>query len=171
MIATLSRRARGKSWLLGRVVSFCLRRAHTLAGSREMPRFVAALLLAQVRAHLWSAGEELASKGRLSQAADVFFLTLAEAREALAGTDLQATIDERQAAYTQECRRRHVPLVLLSDGTQPSALPQPATLTEGVLRGTAASPGIVTARARVILDPQEAELVPGEILVAPSTDP
>ena len=171
MIAVLSRRARGKNWLLGRVVGFCLRRAHTLAGSREMPRFVAALLLAQVRAHLWFAGEELASKGRLSQAADVFFLTLAEARKALAGTDLQATIDERRAAYTQECRRRHVPLVLLSDGTQPSVQPQRAALTEGVLRGTAAARGRATARARVIRDPQEAELVPGEILVAPSTDP
>jgi pyruvate,water dikinase len=171
MIAALSRRARGKSWLLGRVVGFCLRRAHTLAGSREMPRFAAALLLAQVRAHLRSAGEEFASKGRLSQAADVFFLTLPEAHEVLAGRDLQTTIDERRAAYTQECRRRHVPLVLLSDGTQPSVLPQRATLTEGVMRGTAASPGIATARARVILDPQHAELAPGEILVAPSIDP
>ena len=41
----------------------------------------------------------------------------------------------------------------------------------GVLSGTPASAGTVTARARVILDPQGAHLEPGEILVAPSTDP
>ena len=37
--------------------------------------------------------------------------------------------------------------------------------------GTPASAGTVTAAARVILDPIGAHLEPGEILVAPSTDP
>ena len=32
-------------------------------------------------------------------------------------------------------------------------------------------PGIVTAQARVVLDPTGARLEPGEVLVAPSTDP
>ncbi len=40
-----------------------------------------------------------------------------------------------------------------------------------MLRGTPASPGIITGQARVILDPTGAHLEPGEILVAPSTDP
>lgn len=44
-------------------------------------------------------------------------------------------------------------------------------MREGALRGTPASPGVVTARARVIRSPQGARLAPGEILVAPSTDP
>jgi rifampicin phosphotransferase len=42
---------------------------------------------------------------------------------------------------------------------------------EGVLYGTPASGGVVTEKARVILDPGGARLEPGEILVAPSTDP
>jgi pyruvate,water dikinase len=37
--------------------------------------------------------------------------------------------------------------------------------------GTAASAGTVTGHARVVLDPTGAHLQPGEILVAPSTDP
>jgi pyruvate,water dikinase len=41
----------------------------------------------------------------------------------------------------------------------------------GILQGTPASGGVATARARVILDPTGAHLKPGEILVAPSTDP
>jgi rifampicin phosphotransferase len=37
--------------------------------------------------------------------------------------------------------------------------------------GTPASAGRVSGTARVILDPSGAQLLPGEILVAPSTDP
>jgi len=37
--------------------------------------------------------------------------------------------------------------------------------------GSPASAGVVTSRARVVLDPVGAYLEPGEILVAPSTDP
>ena len=39
------------------------------------------------------------------------------------------------------------------------------------MRGSPASPGVVTGRARVIRSPNGAHIEPGEILVAPSTDP
>ena len=39
------------------------------------------------------------------------------------------------------------------------------------LRGIGCCPGTVRARARVILDPRQAVIEPGEILVAPRTDP
>jgi len=62
--------------------------------------------------------------------------------------------------------------VLLSDGTEPEAGALAAAIAaHGALAGTAASAGTVTAAARVILDPVGATLEPGEILVAPSTDP
>jgi phosphoenolpyruvate synthase/pyruvate phosphate dikinase len=62
--------------------------------------------------------------------------------------------------------------VLLSDGTEVEALqPAAATASDGALTGSPASTGSVTAAARVILDPVGAHLEPGEILVAPSTDP
>ena len=171
MVATLSRRAVQQHWLRGRLAGFCLRRAHTLAGFREMTRFVAALVLARARALLLPVGEELLQTGRLSQSEDIFFLTLPEVREALAGADLRAEIRERRAAYAKELTRRHVPLVLLSDGTEPSAQSQGTPLASGALQGAPASPGMVTGTARVILDPQGATLSPGEILVAPTTDP
>jgi pyruvate,water dikinase len=63
-----------------------------------------------------------------------------------------------------------VPRILLSDGTEPEALATP-TAVEGALVGVPASAGEVTGRARVVLDPSDAHLEPGEILVAPSTDP
>jgi rifampicin phosphotransferase len=73
----------------------------------------------------------------------------------------------RRAAYERELRRRHVPRLLLSDGTEPT----PSLPEDALLRGTPASPGTVTAPARVLLVPDGATLEPGEVLVAPSTDP
>ena len=61
--------------------------------------------------------------------------------------------------------------MLLSDGTEPTVSSQASSLAEGTLKGSPASPGIVTAQARVVLDPTGARLEPGEVLVAPSTGP
>jgi rifampicin phosphotransferase len=96
---------------------------------------------------------------------------LPEAHAALDGANVRSTVRERRTRYDQERVRRHVPLVLLSDGTEPTIESAAPASADYVLRGTAASPGRVTAPARVILDPHAAQLAQGEILVAPSTDP
>jgi phosphoenolpyruvate synthase/pyruvate phosphate dikinase len=168
MVAELTRRARGKGRIRGALVRFLLKRARALAGLREVPKYYAVVLLTRARELLLEVGEELARDGRLESAGDVYFVTLPEARAALAGKDLRSVVRERRAVYDREVKRRHVPRILLSDGTEPEA---PGETAEGALRGTAASPGMVSAEARVILDPSSAVLEPGEILVAPSTDP
>ncbi|MBA2533684.1 MAG: phosphoenolpyruvate synthase, partial [Rubrobacter sp.] len=170
MVAGLTHRAAGKGRLRGALVGFLLRRARELLGLREMPKFCIVLLLARTREHLLAVGEELARSGRLENAEDVFFVSILEARAALAGEDLIPLVRGRRAVYEREIGRRHVPRLLLSDGTEPAPEPHSVT-TDGVLSGTPASGGVVTAKARVILDPGEAGLEPGEILVAPSTDP
>jgi pyruvate,water dikinase len=171
MLAELTHRARRASWMRGLLVGFFLRRARALGGLREMPRFTLALLLAQARALLSPVGDALVQAGQLDHAGDLFFLSLPEIRIALDGTDFRSTVRERRAQYDQERVRRRVPLVLLSDGTEPTIETAAAEAAKQVLRGTAASPGRVTAPARVILDPHAAQLAQGEILVAPSTDP
>jgi len=170
MIATLVSRARCTNWVRGLLTDFFLHRAHVLAGMREMPRFCASLLLAQAREHIMRMGEQLVQIGLLAQAEDIFLLTLSEMREVQTLSDLRTQIEERRALYAREQGRRHVPLIMLSDGTEPAST-QPRNEVAAGLRGTPASPGIVTAPARVILDPHQAHLEPGEILVAPSTDP
>jgi rifampicin phosphotransferase len=169
MVSELTRRASRKGRLKGALVGFLLRRARALAGLREMPKFFVVLVLARARALLLEVGEEMARSERLESAGDVFFVTLAEAYSALAGNDLRPAVRERRADYERELKRRRVPRVLLSDGTEPCAEAPPDYA--GALRGSPASPGTVTAKARVILDPTGARLEPGEILVAPSTDP
>jgi phosphohistidine swiveling domain-containing protein len=171
MVAELIRRATRKSRRLGLLVKFCLKRTRALVGLREKPKYCIVLVLARARQLLWPVGETLAQAGRLEAAEDIFFLTPQEARAALNGTDMRQTVCKRHADYEQELKRRHIPRVLLSDGTEPAAQTQSTTTTGEILQGTPASPGSVTALARVILNPTGAKLAPGEILVAPSTDP
>jgi pyruvate,water dikinase len=166
----LSRRAQRVSRLRGLLVGFFLRRARALGGLREMPRFALALLLAQARTVLSPVGEALVQAGRLEHAADLSLLSFPEIHAALDGADMRNNVRERRAQYEGERTRRHVPLVLLSDGTEPMIESATRTSAEQ-LRGTPASSGHVTGLARVMRDPHAANLAQGEILVTPSTDP
>ncbi|MEU8245092.1 PEP/pyruvate-binding domain-containing protein [Nonomuraea sp. NPDC048916] len=168
-MAAIVARARRRGRLRAALTRFALRRTRTYAGLRELPKFYLVQVLAGLRRSLLAVGEHLAATGVLGSADDVFFLTIEEARAALSGGDLHDLVAERRAGYERETRRRHVPRVMLSDGTEPEALSAPAA--EGALTGSAASAGTVTGPARVVLDPVGAHLEPGEILVCPSTDP
>jgi len=171
MVQTLVGRARRRSALRGRIVAFALDRARRLAGLRELPKYDIVVALAAVRRELQAVGDELARRGTIAASDDIFFLDLVEARDALKGGGLHDLVAQRRQAYETELRRRHVPRVLLSDGTEPEAEALATGGGDGALVGTAASAGVVTAVARVILEPVGAHLEPGEILVAPSTDP
>jgi rifampicin phosphotransferase len=167
MVAALLGRVRGPRSLLLR---FFLSRQQALMGSRELPKYtLIRRLFTPVRELLKPVGVELAGAGRLEAPDDIYFLTLAEARQAVSGADLRDAVAERRATHVRELTRRHIPRVLLSDGTDAEVAL--VDVPDGALRGSPASPGTVTARARVILTPHGARLEPGEILVAPSTDP
>ncbi|HEY8599860.1 MAG TPA: PEP/pyruvate-binding domain-containing protein, partial [Thermomicrobiales bacterium] len=170
MVAIVAGRAGQRGRLRGALVGIALRRARALAGLREMPKNYVVLVLAEVRALLLPVGAELADAGRLAAPDDIFFLTLPEMYAAIGGVDQRALVRERRATHAQEQKRRHLPRILLSDGTEPTG--EAAVAADvGALTGTPASAGTVTATARVILDPTGARLEPGEILVVPSTDP
>jgi rifampicin phosphotransferase len=171
-VATLTARARLRGRTRGAVVGFALDRTRQLAGLRELPKYDLVLVLDRVRTLLTSIGADLASDGVLARADDVFFLSLADVRDALDDRrPRQDVVAERRQSHERETARRHVPRVLLSDGTEPEAVAAGPAVAEGALRGTAASAGTVTGRARVVLEPTGAQLEPGEVLVAPSTDP
>ena len=176
--------ARGRGRLRGAVVRAALRRARLFAGLRELPKYQIVVGLAEVRHQLQQVGTALADAGSIAAPDDVFFLDFSEARQGLDGrradnpdnpADLRNLVARRREAYARELGRRHVPRLLLSDGTEPEAVPVArsgaAPQVAGTLSGSPASAGVVSADARVILDPVGAHLEPGEILVAPSTDP
>lgn len=172
-VARLVARARAKSPLHAKLVRTALDRTRRFAGMRELPKYNLVLGLASAREQLFLVGAELAEAGRIERAEDIFFLDLNEVETALAGNKLHQLVEDRRADYAQELRRRHIPRVLLSDGTEPEATATAGGTAgaPGTLSGSPASAGIITAPARVILDPVGAHLEPGEILVAPSTDP
>lgn len=181
--------ARSRGRLRGMVVRAALRRARLFAGLRELPKYQIVVGLAEVRHQLQQVGAALAAAGSIADPDDIFFLDFSEARQGLNGRktgapggdnaadaqDLRSLVTRRREAYALELERRHVPRVLLSDGTEPEAVPSGGQGAEpavpGTLSGSPASAGTVSSTARVILDPVGAHLEPGEILVAPSTDP
>jgi len=150
---------------------FVFGRVRALGGVRESPKFYGVMVLTHCRRLLLKAGAELAAAGRLEAAEDIFLLTLVEARQGVAGTDQRELAAARKAERGREIARRRLPRVLLSDGTclygdTPAKAPAGAGL-----QGSAASPGVYSGRARVVLEPAGAHIEPGEVLVAPFTDP
>jgi pyruvate,water dikinase len=170
MIETLAGRAGMRSRPRAWCVRFALKRARQLAGLREFPKYLAVATVAAARRELALAGEEMVHRGSIKNADDIFFLDFKEAREGIRGRDLRELVVRRRQDYETELRRRHIPNVLLSDGTQPE-IPSAPGGAAPEFAGTPASAGMVTGIARVIMDPVGAHLEPGEILVAPSTDP
>ena len=166
MIKTLASRVHGPRRA---ILRFFLGRVRLLGGLREQPKFQIMRVFALGHALIAPVGAELAERGLLDAPDDAFFLTLPELRRAIAGEDLRGTLVDRRALYRREQGRRHVPRVLLSDGTD--AETEIAAPTDGAIRGTPASPGIARGIAHVIRSPVGARLEPGEVLVAPSTDP
>jgi phosphohistidine swiveling domain-containing protein len=170
-IRDLVERTRARSRLRARLVALCLRRARQLSGLRELPKFYIVLALAAMHRQLLLIGTELANTGTIAAADDVFFLDSDELRVGLRGAELKGIVRDRRRLYDNELRRRRIPRLLLSDGTDVEAAMMAKSPASGALAGTPASAGTATGKVRVIMNPVGAHLEPGEILVAPSTDP
>ncbi|MBI5946838.1 MAG: hypothetical protein HY875_01710 [Chloroflexi bacterium] len=139
---------------------------------------------ATVRRPSIALGRKLATSGEIEAADDVFFLHLAEVDaygngEALPGRD---EIARRKAAFAswQEVLPprflgQAVPegvLANIPELRQLTGLGVLASTEPGILRGNGSSRGVVRARARVVLDLDDAERVePGDVLVCPFTAP
>ncbi|MFD9947444.1 PEP/pyruvate-binding domain-containing protein [Nonomuraea sp. NPDC059023] len=171
-LEVLARRARRNRPVRGRLATFLMRRSRELTGLREIGKFAWLPALQAARRQLLLIGDDLVARGLLERADDIMFLDLSEAGAAVhEGADQRGLTARRRAEYTRELRRHAVPGALLSDGTDVETLVPHGPAEEGVLTGMAGAAGRATGRARVIRDPAGAHIEPGEILVAPTTDP
>lgn len=171
-LTTRLRVTRG-GWIKARLAKFFASRMRQLLGMRENPKFFAVRLFNLIRQELLSCGKELAADGEIDKADDLFFLTYKELDELAKGGGspvLRERIVSRRHAYDLEMHRRQIPRLLLSDGRAFYAGIQ-AAAGANTLAGSPVSPGSVEGNTRVVLNPHQAGLLPGEIMVCPGTDP
>lgn len=147
---------------------------------RENLRFERTRLFGRARQVFLSMGRELAARDVIDSPRDVFHLTVPEVMGAVEGfglsPNLRGLIGLRQAEDAASASRADPPERIEVRG--PAILP--ATTTHATVEitqtgdtrtATGCSAGEVTAKARVIRDPQTESLAPGDILVARHTDP
>lgn len=154
-------------------VRFFARRARELLGLRELPKFFAVRALEILRSALLESGRELHALGLLDQPDDLFYLSFSDLNAFAHGSarDWRVLIAENRQRYQRELLRRQIPRLMLSDG---HSFYEGLSALEGAadeLLGSPVSPGTVEGSVRVVLDPRQSALQPGEILVCPGTDP
>jgi len=150
------------------------------AAWRERGKTSAVKVLHEVRAPLFELGRRLTAKGELDHPQQVF-MALESELDLLAThpADLADTLRERERQWRQlfdvEPPTFVVggePMTPLADVPRKGAQEAAAVRPGDVLAGAPASPGVARGRARVITDTSQiAAFEPGEILVAPQTDP
>jgi pyruvate,water dikinase len=113
-------------------------------------------------------GQALVEGGLLGEAEDALFLVPSEIEAG--GGDLRALVAARRAAHEAKCRLE--PPRVVGAGPAPDVQTPRPTPEDGVLRGVGGSRGVVTGRARVIVDLEDADrLEVGDVLVCVMTSP
>jgi len=136
---------------------------------REHVKVVSQRSLDVARAAARTMGRDLAARGQLDDAEDVFHLLADEFVDAEA-PDLRARVEYRKLRAA-EYETFDLPVMFVGTPA-PIALAASDGQPGGVIEGLGVSPGVVEGVARVVLDPATSEpLEPGEILVCAATDP
>ena len=166
--------ARNGRWgkLRGLMIKRLIHVARNLTPLREHHKFLAIRVFQILKKVLIEAGDRLQERGRLKSSEDIWFLSLPEVIEALETDqkDLKDLVLNRRSAF-EHYQSLNPPRVITSEGEVPSVHLDRPEAPEGALIGSPVSAGVVEGVAKIVLDPSEEALNPGEILVAPFTDP
>ncbi len=139
---------------------------------REHHKFALIEILRVAKEAVKEVSEQFSAEGKIDQPDDLFFLSWPELLTFTQGNlpNARDLIAQRRAEIKQY-EHTQPPAILTSDGETPAAKYTVEDAPEGALIGNPVSPGIVEGVARVIRDPLTETLDPGDILVAPFTDP
>jgi len=146
--------------------------ARTLMPVREHPKYMLIRLRGLVREVILECAAMLVQQGHLEEDGDVWYLDWNELEAALRdpSQELRPLIHARQQDHLRFWQMVP-PRVITSDGEIPAVSHEAVGIPAGALAGSPVSAGVVEGKAKVILDPQKELLSPGEILIAPYTDP
>jgi pyruvate,water dikinase len=159
-----------KRWIF----TWSLRQTQKLTRNRENWKNEAVRLFAVFRRIFLELGGRLQEQGILAHREDIFFLEVTEVEPVArgrAGFDVKERIAQRRAEYEWNMAQTPPPVVVGRYDPQKHVASRIDAHVK-VLQGIAVSPGAVTGKARVITHPNNGQHVePGEILVAPVTNP
>jgi len=156
------------------IFNFYLTRAQRGCVIRENLKNLLVKALRIIRQIVLEIGGRLKERKIIASVDDIFFLNTEEIRDALAGGNSKAVkkiIVKRRAEYKRNLTIR--PPHVIKGRFDPDDF-KPHAIDKGIriLKGLAVSPGLVIGKARVVINTSSKEKVrPGEILVAPFTDP
>jgi rifampicin phosphotransferase len=139
---------------------------------REHHKFFMVQVLDVVKRVMLEAGERMVARGQLEALEDVWMLETAELERGVAepGWRPGARIAQRREALAHDARKAP-PRVVTSDGEVVRPTLSAAGSPAGALIGSPVSAGVYEGVVHVIRDPAVEMLEPGEVLVAPFTDP
>jgi phosphohistidine swiveling domain-containing protein len=157
-----------------RLFDWSLRGTQRLARDRENWKSEAVRFLAGCRRLFLELGRRLQQRGILADRDDIFFLESSEIAPVVqgrAGFDVRQRIAARRAEYEWN-KMQNPPAVVIGRYDPKKHVASASDTNVKVLQGIAVSPGTVAGKARVITRPGDGQHVePGEILVAPVTNP
>ena len=143
-----------------------------VGGMREHHKFLMVRFVWVIKQTLKENAAQLVTQGKLTSTDDLWFLTWDE----LLGiwddltTDWKPIIAQRRADL-ERYQELTLPMVITSDGETPVVQYSLDDVPSGALVGNPVSAGVVEGVAHVVRDPQQETVQPGEILIAPFTDP
>ncbi len=154
------------------------RAAKIFQAGRERTKTNCIKLVQEVRMALHTIGKRMEEAGHLEDRTDYAFLLADEFDDWLEHPERYKDVIRERKELFHEYASRQEPFVFWGEIPDPETWPkrsevsvEPAKVGE-VLQGFPGCPGKATGRARVVLDPLDPRgLQPGEILVAPITDP
>ncbi len=141
------------------------------AGYREAPKYLFVVLTDMFRRQVLARARSLVEAGRLDHPNQAFDLTMDQFDRATRdpALDLRALAAENTRSLERLERVRELPRLIDSRG---KILRLPIVQAqEGELAGDPISPGVVRGPVKVLREPDEKPVLPGEILVTRATDP
>jgi len=153
--------------------------AATFLPGRERSKTSIIRVIGEIRAALWEIGRRAVERGQLTEARDICLLFSDEVEQLVNGEldDVAAVVAQRRD-HLSFLESKEPPFIFGSPPVPNTEWPHkgdhmaPRSATGDKLSGLPGCPGIARGRAVVVNHPSEpGDLGPGDILVAPMTDP
>ncbi|MBW2281306.1 MAG: hypothetical protein JRG82_11230 [Deltaproteobacteria bacterium] len=166
--ADLMRRSR---WFRRALLRRANRWIEHYAGERDTAKHHWVMQAGVTRRNALWLGERYVEAGRLDEADDVFHLSWQELEQAERDPDFDLRAAAREPAryfHLLEAQVREFPHMIDSRGRILRPAPEP---DDGAAHGLGISPGVASGPVKVLHDPYEKEIEPGDVLVAYTTAP